>query len=37
MYSSMNEYIEFIKQIDPVNRENNEVRNVEEWLTEVET
>lgn len=37
MYSSMGEYIQFIIEIDPFNRETNEVRNVEDWLTEVET
>ncbi len=36
MYSSMGEYIAFIKEVDPFNRENNEVRNVEDWLFEVE-
>lgn len=37
MYSSMGEYIQFIAEIDPINRETSEVRNVEDWLTEVET
>lgn len=36
MYSSMGEYIKFVNEIDPFNRETNEVRNVEDWLTEVE-
>jgi dynein heavy chain len=36
MHSSMGEYIEFIKAIDPFNRETNEVRNIEDWLGEVE-
>lgn len=37
MYSSMGEYIAFVKDIDPFNRETGEVRNVEDWLFEVET
>lgn len=43
MYSSMGEYIEFNLTIDPIKRSDesgqsiSEVRNVEEWLTEVET
>lgn len=36
MYSSMGEYVKFVKDIDPFNRETNEVRNVEDWLAEVE-
>ena len=37
MYSSIDEYIQFNATIDPFNRETKEVRNVEDWLTEVET
>ena len=37
MYSSLGEYIQFLIVIDPFNRETNEVRNVEDWLSEVET
>lgn len=33
----MGEYIKFVAEIDPFKRETNEVRNVEDWLTEVET
>ena len=36
MYSGMSEYICFTKDIDPFNRETGEVRNVEDWLYEVE-
>jgi hypothetical protein len=39
MYSSMGEYISFIDKVDPIKRdgETAEIRNVEEWLAEVET
>lgn len=42
MYSSMGEYIQFTSIIDPFNRvpetgQAGDVRNVEDWLTEVET
>ncbi len=37
MHSSMGEYIPFVKEIDPFNRETGEVRNVEDWLHQVET
>ena len=36
MYSSMGEYVQFVNQIDPFNRETKEVRPVEEWLSDVE-
>ncbi len=36
MYSSMDEYVQFVQKIDPFNRETKEVRNVEDWLTDVE-
>lgn len=36
MYSSMGEYIQLTKLIETKNAENNEVRNVEDWLGEVE-
>lgn len=32
----MKEYIEFVNVVDPINRETNEVRNIEEWLSDVE-
>ena len=37
MFSSMGEYIKFLDIIDPFDRSTGEVRNVELWLTEVET
>lgn len=37
MYSSMGEYVEFQQIIDPFNRDTNEVRNIEDWLAEVES
>ena len=37
MYSSMGEWIPFNSEIDPFNRETGEVRNVEDWLFEVES
>ena len=42
MYSSMGEYIQFLSVIDPLKRQegqeiSTEVRNVEDWLFEVET
>ena len=33
----MGEYIKFLDIIDPFDRSTGEVRNVELWLTEVET
>ena len=38
MYSSMGEYVEFVSPINPFSAENpSEVRNVEDWLSDVET
>lgn len=37
MYSSMGEYVKFVNEVDPINRETGDVKNVEDWLTDVES